>query len=174
VNDQTPPLGGWGVTMLKPIIILSLILASHLAIGQDDFKANVGKVLRLIERNLSNEKDKPDSIEIDFFVYDISLDENGNVFDIHLLVFDSLSSKKSINKISSMIKQESHLGNSKYKKLIIPVVIVYPFEAFDFEKHKSAVKTLDFYEKLSKLSMEDFFVTRIIFIQTYSNNKGNK
>ena len=144
--------------MKKVIIIVSSILISQLSLAQTEFQANVAKVLRFVERNIDIKNEVNKDCRLDFFVYDISLDAKGNITDIHLLILDSVRVLLTIN----------HTAEAIYKKVYIPVMIVYRNEEDqENDKYVPLLNTIKFFESLGKSQKKDVFVSRVATISTF-------
>lgn len=82
--------------MKKFLIILCYILFTEFSYSQNQFEPNVNKIIHLIERNIKvNEINKNDS-RIEFFIYDISINQNGNILEVHTLILDSLCNSENV------------------------------------------------------------------------------
>lgn len=159
--------------MKKFIVISWALMASHISIAQTEFQATVSKVVKFVERNIHIEN-KGQKEFIDFVVYDISIDTNGRIEDIDLLILDSLQSSPSVNQIANNIKKQFSFGETNYRKLYIPVMMIYSNdEVDDSQKNSHIFATIQFFESLNKIKNENVFVSRLATIAVYENKRVN-
>ena len=129
--------------------------------AQDSIEAKASKIITYLERNIQASDAKEIGKPSDFFIYDISLGNLGEISSINILLMDSLTCILQIRQIASYIKSNYIFPVSKVKKIFIPVLIVH--SGNDEEpsaSDKALMETVGFFENPSMKTTGTVYITR--------------
>ena len=147
--------------MKNIVLIISLLFLFNHSQAQKPSDKNAANIVKYIERNLDVNDFVGDSTGCDFFIYDISVDKKGFIESIHTIIMDSIKSSAKVFNIANNIKSTFHFSLTNYKKVYIPVVIVYEGEKGVLQKNsKSVLETFNLFMLLSKVKKEGVLISK--------------
>ena len=159
--------------MKKILLILFCFIVSRDSYSQNHFEEKKNKLLGFIERTFNIENTDNDEKTFDFFVYDISIEDNGDISEIHMLIMDSLYCLFQASQISDNLKNKFSFKKSAYNKLLIPVLIIYTSGDEASEKNKIKIfETIKVFETFSKCNLKDTYITRTVLLNRLTNSRN--
>jgi hypothetical protein len=116
---------------MRKIIILTFIIISNSCIAQTvnkEFNKQIKDITLSIRRNLPLKN--PDKLikKSEYFIFDLTLKEDGGIKNIDILRRDSSYNISSIRPILSIIKNKWMPIKSKYYKVFIPLIFTFEEE----------------------------------------------
>jgi len=155
--------------------IAVFIIARATVHCQPAASSDVQKLVRQIERQLGVSDKLKTNGTSELFFYDLSLDLEGNISTIHVLLFDSLTSIREVVHFGERIRKDFHFRGTKVKKVLIPVLIVHSGrEEIVSDAESSAYGTVQVLTALSRNSKTILISRMALVMQMQERNKKNR
>jgi hypothetical protein len=112
------------------LILLTNISVSHSQVINKPFYEQVKYIVKEVKKNLSLKEDDYTK-KSEYYLFDLTLDENGSIKDIEIIRRDSSYNIEKIRTIIPAIKKNWLPRKSSYSKVYIPLILT--FEELDSE-----------------------------------------
>jgi hypothetical protein len=152
---------------MKAVLVIQFFLITYsCVVAQISFDEKAKEITRYIELNMSASDVKSTKVPVEFFVYDFSLDSTGTIISAKTLFLDSLSFISQARELATVIKSKYKFPKSRYRKLLVPVMIVHSGNDGEPTSNDLAIlETVRVFDILSKTKLNDVFTSKHAVVQ---------